>query len=887
MRKYSWLVALFAIMAITFGGFVSCKSGGGSKNVTIEFHANEGEFADGAIIKSVEIAEGKTVTAPTDVTLEGHKLAGWNTAANGTGQTLTASTVHTTDTRYFAMWSVDTPEEVEAKISIDVDGTIVDNILVTSSGTDVQRTVVPIDGVNGFQLIGVSGGHRGKYAWFELDLYPKKLSDFQAIEFDFEVVSCADAYRRLALIASASMFPGSLGTHPLGGSNLTTNPFGSDFGFLAAGQVTKPLINSIQVEGVDGNVINAVANPSSPTKVTLEIVPAVSHFTNFDSTGVPVFADATATAALNASKVFLSIYEHTDATANIKISNIKLVPRPTDVCPIDGTNVVEGEACSTCNTAIAAAKTLIEGTTFTAAPQANAFAQAAAIGAALAQVNALTLDDVIANVVAVSFTGATAGTFASQTGTNGSFTFKVELERGWGDADVTIERTMTITATPYAPCTLCNKEPCECVVLYDMRNDTNLVAQASGGNLPGAFAWITSSNGSDGNVIITAVPDATITLTGRGGVGQTVRVKMTDIDAVAKANHLYRIEYLAIIANANGTPRLRMESGTLPDPTSGTNIVDGPAAVGGVIRHGITLTRAQVASNASAGLSLSESTGSANITFYDIRIIEIPLPPDAGADNAAIAAAKTAIEGATYTFTTETTTGTIEQARARVQTIISGLSLDGVETEIVNGAFTAALDGTPGSFAFTVKLNRGLGTEVTTDSRTLVITYQAPQPFNIVRNGFAGDVNFEVTSAVLAAAPNGVSTTVPISRWGDNAFSLVNGNIIMGPRGGNGGIVLNLAPLGLDVTNNRYEVVITGTTTAGALRINADASMTTGGLTFAEINGTANSYNATFTLGATADPVRNPLAIRLTGNQAAVGGTTTITSITITRVIPD
>jgi hypothetical protein len=437
MKKYSWMVALFAIMAIAFGGFVSCGGGGGGGKVTIEFHANYGTFADSDDeIKSVEIYEGATVTAPTNVSLAAHNLAGWNTAANGTGQAWTSSLTHTQDTRYYAIWTPVGAENLEVKISIDVGGTIVPDILVTSSGTAAQRTVVPIEDVNGFQLIGVSGGHRAKYAWFELDLGAKRLGDFKAIEFDFEVVDCADDNRRLALIASVPAFPGTLDTHITGGSGHRPESLrGSDFGFLAAGQVTKPMVT-------------ALANPSTPTKVTLDIVPAFSFFdlpsfyaastlANGNSTpAVPSVADVLADNALGVSVVRLSIYEHTAATADIKISNIKLIPWPEGVCTYCQED--NGDPCTVCNDAISTAKTMVENAVYTAS-QADVGSAAAARTAVQNIINGLSLDGVGATVIDGTFT-------AADTPTDGSYTFTVELRRGLGAMQTTAERTLTITA---------------------------------------------------------------------------------------------------------------------------------------------------------------------------------------------------------------------------------------------------------------------------------------------------------------------------------------------------------------------------------------------------------------------------------------------------------
>ena len=106
----------------------------------------------------------------------------------------------------------------------------------------------------------------------------------------------------------------------------------------------------------------------------------------------------------------------------------------------------------------------------------------------------------------------------------------------------------------------------------------------------------------------------------------------------------------------------------------------------------------------------------------------------AAADNLAISNARTVIENATFTAL-QANAANITQARAAVQTIINGLTLDGVTPLVVDGNFTAATSGTEinpngtnGSFMFTVRLNRGVGAEQTTSTLTLIITATAFSP---------------------------------------------------------------------------------------------------------------------------------------------------------------
>ena len=75
------------------------------------------------------------------------------------------------------------------------------------------------------------------------------------------------------------------------------------------------------------------------------------------------------------------------------------------------------------------------------------------INKAQALVNALgtELKGTSVNVIAGTFTGAITGTEASVYGTNGSFSFTVEISKDKGTTLTTDVQTMTITATKYDP----------------------------------------------------------------------------------------------------------------------------------------------------------------------------------------------------------------------------------------------------------------------------------------------------------------------------------------------------------------------------------------------------------------------------------------------------
>lgn len=97
------------------------------------------------------------------------------------------------------------------------------------------------------------------------------------------------------------------------------------------------------------------------------------------------------------------------------------------------------------NAAIAAARTTVENAVYTVA-QAGASNAAQAKAAVEAIIGRLDLNGVTASVVSGVFTAATAGTENDPDGTNGSFTFTVQLSRGAGTPVTTGDLTLTITA---------------------------------------------------------------------------------------------------------------------------------------------------------------------------------------------------------------------------------------------------------------------------------------------------------------------------------------------------------------------------------------------------------------------------------------------------------
>ena len=102
------------------------------------------------------------------------------------------------------------------------------------------------------------------------------------------------------------------------------------------------------------------------------------------------------------------------------------------------------------NADISIVKALIQGQIFTTT-QANAPDEPRAKAVVESKLTTLNLNYVITTVNGGVFTPAIAGTEDNQTGTDGSYTFTVSLNKGGGTEQTTNLLTLIITATPYIP----------------------------------------------------------------------------------------------------------------------------------------------------------------------------------------------------------------------------------------------------------------------------------------------------------------------------------------------------------------------------------------------------------------------------------------------------
>jgi len=120
------------------------------------------------------------------------------------------------------------------------------------------------------------------------------------------------------------------------------------------------------------------------------------------------------------------------------------------VINLTGVSVVKNPAIQD-NADITDAKALIESTTFSDT-QAHVSSMTEAKVSVEAMIAGLAsqLNGVSATVIDGSFSAAIAGTDGNPTGTDGSYTFTVELNKGTGTQQTTISLNMTIMATQYS-----------------------------------------------------------------------------------------------------------------------------------------------------------------------------------------------------------------------------------------------------------------------------------------------------------------------------------------------------------------------------------------------------------------------------------------------------
>ena len=187
------------------------------------------------------------------------------------------------------------------------------------------------------------------------------------------------------------------------------------------------------------------------------------------------------------------------------------------------------------------------------------------------------------------------------------------------------------TCTKYAAniCGTCGECVTRSATVFDMQNlklavqEPTLASTAGGGQIAttATNGFLSSHNQDTGFVEITANP-TTIILTNRNGVGQALRLRAEAINAVA--NHLYRIEYTAELS-AVGQPRIRIEGGSGLAPFNGGATFDATSVLAETpFTHSVSIPAAQIAPVGTGnGISLSTVNATANITYTDVKVIQV------------------------------------------------------------------------------------------------------------------------------------------------------------------------------------------------------------------------------------------------------------------------
>lgn len=158
-----------------------------------------------------------------------------------------------------------------------------------------------------------------------------------------------------------------------------------------------------------------------------------------------------------------------------------------------------------------------------------------------------------------------------------------------------------------------------------------------------------------------------------------------------------------------------------------------------------------------------------------VMAVQVGNGSNPSADNAAIAAARTAIENASY-VTAQQNAADLTQAKAAAAAMIHHLELNGVTAVVHDVAYMAAVagtendpDGTDGSYTFTVSLSKGIGTPVTTGSLTMSITAKkySAAVFPLSVKAVKGDISLGYGTWMKG----NLTTAFPPCTWTGNSTS--------------------------------------------------------------------------------------------------------------------
>jgi len=263
-------------------------------------------------------------------------------------------------------------------------------------------------------------------------------------------------------------------------------------------------------------------------------------------------------------------------------------------------------------------------------------------------------------------------------------------------------------------------------VIYDLVTDAQLDQF-----LPDRLSDLFNGQ-SGGSYVYDAGPPQSLTVSGRTGTGQGLRLLIAPLLARTSPGSSIRIEYGGFITNGGTTAqiaRLRLEGNT------GAVLASQPvdASDGSFMLKYETTRKALADVTSSISISLGNTAVNEVIIKYThIRIIEIAPDPDAGCEICGndeqcaldIAAVQLLVEGMTGL---EANANSQTAAKTAAQAAVNNLTLNGVTATVQDAAgFSAPTDSGDGVYPFTVKLEKGCGDEVTTGSVSMVLKYVAP-----------------------------------------------------------------------------------------------------------------------------------------------------------------
>jgi uncharacterized repeat protein (TIGR02543 family) len=113
------LPAIIVCLALSVGTAVMMTACGEDQTTvekyTITFNANGGTFADNKTTVTATTDDDGKVTLPTDPTRTDYTFDGYNTTADGSGNSVTASTKYSANTTVYAVWTANSTNESGVK----------------------------------------------------------------------------------------------------------------------------------------------------------------------------------------------------------------------------------------------------------------------------------------------------------------------------------------------------------------------------------------------------------------------------------------------------------------------------------------------------------------------------------------------------------------------------------------------------------------------------------------------------------------------------------------------------------------------------------------------------------------------------------------------------